>query len=69
MVTLLQFVVFMRAWQVLLPAKADTFLKSLKSLALLEFLPTENLDKWIMDLFGIEYETEEGLKDKDATEE
>ena len=69
MVTLLQFVVFMRAWQVLLPAQADTFLKSLKSLALLEFLPTENLDKWLMDLFGIKYETEDGFENTDATEE
>ena len=54
MVTLLQFVVFMRAWQVLLPSKADTFLKSLKALALFEFLPTDQINKWILDLFGIE---------------
>ena len=54
MVTLLQFVVFMRAWQILLPSKADSFLKSLKALALFEFLPTDQINKWIMDLFGIE---------------
>ena len=56
MVTLLQFVVFMRAWQIFLPVNADIFLKSLKSLALFEFLPIDNLDEKVMNLFGIKYE-------------
>ena len=56
MVTLLQFVVFMRAWQILLPVNADIFLKSLKSLALFEFLPIDNLDEKVMNLFGIKHE-------------
>ena len=59
MVTLLQFVVFMRAWQIILPNKANAFLKALKALALFEFLPTDKLDEWIMDLFGIEYQKED----------
>ena len=59
MVTLLQFVVFMRTWSVLLPVKADIFLKSLKSLALFEFLPTDNLDEKLMDFLGIKKENDE----------
>jgi len=41
MVNLLQFVVYMRAWLILLPIKTDVFLGALKSLALFEFLSTD----------------------------
>ena len=41
MVNLLQFAVFMRQWLVKIPAETDIFLKSLKTLALLEILPTD----------------------------
>ena len=41
MVNLLQFTVFMRQWQIIIPPEADLFIKSLKTLALFEFLPTD----------------------------
>ena len=40
MVTLVQFVIFMRKWKTNLAAYADIFLKRLKALAFFEFLPT-----------------------------
>ena len=59
MVTLLQFVVFMRKWLVLLPAPADIFLKKLKTLALFEFLPTKLIKDFIIDELGIDLERRE----------
>lgn len=59
MVNLLQFIVFMRLWLVKIPAEADMFLKSLRALALFEFLPTDELDSTLMDWFGIEHEDED----------
>lgn len=44
----------MRMWQILIPIETDLFLKSLKSLALFEFLPTETVDDTIKDWLGIE---------------
>ena len=62
MVTLLQFVVFMRQWLIVVPAEADIFLKALKSLALFEFLPTDQINEVVMDWFGIE-EAKNSLKE------
>ena len=53
MVSLLQFMVYMRNWQVDIPSETDAFLKQLKALALLEFLPTDKIDNELIDLFGI----------------
>ena len=49
MVNMLQFVVFMREreWQVRVPDEANVWLKELKSLALFEFIPTEEFDAWV----------------------
>ena len=55
LVALLQFVIFMRLWLILLPVKTFVFLKSLKTLALFEFLPTDNLDMKAADFVGIDY--------------
>ena len=40
MVSILQFVVFMRLWLVGMPHRTVTWLETLKTLALFEFLPT-----------------------------
>ena len=40
MVNLLQFEVFMILWQVRIPFKAEAFLKYIKLLALMEFIPS-----------------------------
>lgn len=55
LVALLQFVIFMRMWLIQMPIKTSLFLKSLKSLALFEFLPTDNLDTKAADFLGIDY--------------
>ena len=60
MVTLLQFVIFMRFWLIPLPDQVDMLFKTLKSLALFEFLPTEDIKIAIFDLLGME---EENLDD------
>ena len=54
MVNLLQFAVFMREreWQIIIPDRAHVWLKELKSLALFEFLPTEELDAWVKESLG-----------------
>jgi len=54
MVNLLQFVVFMRVWFILIPTKSDVFLQALKSLALFEFLSTDQIDKYMHEWFGVE---------------
>ena len=38
---ILQFLIFMREWQIYVPSKAATFIKELRNLALLEFIPLE----------------------------
>lgn len=54
MVNLLQFIIFMRMWQIWIPIEADLFLGSLKSLALFEFLPTDQIDGTLKGWLGIE---------------
>lgn len=54
MVTMLQFVVFMRFWLVDIPIFTESFLKALKSLALFEFIPTLSIKQGFIDFFGIE---------------
>ena len=54
MVNILQFVVFIAInWENLTPAKTISFLKSLKTIALLEFLPTDKIDDTFFDWFDI----------------
>ena len=54
MVTLLQFMIFMREWLVSLPDEANIFLKELRSLALLEFLQKYEIKDTVFGWFGIE---------------
>ena len=61
MVNLLQFEVFMLNWQISIPYRAEAFLKYIKLLALMEFIPSEWLTDAISDFFGI------GCKKDDAT--
>ena len=58
MVNLLQFEVFMLLWQISIPYKAEAFLKYIKLLALMEFIPFEWLTDSITDLIGIECDSE-----------
>ena len=59
MVNLLQFAIFMRIWKVNIPTTCDIFLKSLKSLALFEFLPTDELDDKVFGWLGIKSDSED----------
>ena len=43
----------MRNWQGDIPSETDVFLKSLKALALMEFLPTDKIDNELIDFLGI----------------
>lgn len=51
MVTLLQFVVFMKSWLITIPILTDQFLKAIKSLALFEFIPTEMFRDAFLEIF------------------
>ena len=66
MVNLLQFVVFMRIWQILIPPKADIFLEQLKSLALFEFLPTDKIRDAFKGMVGSKEEKCEECVDPTA---
>ena len=61
MVNLLQFEVFMLLWQISIPYKAEAFLKYIKLLALMEFIPSKWLTDAISDFLGV------GCKEDDAT--
>ena len=54
MVNLLQFIVFMRYWGCTMPTETEIFLEALKTLALFEFLPTDQIDDTIKGWLGIE---------------
>lgn len=54
MVNLLQFIVFMRNWGCTMPQETEIFLEALKTLALFEFLPTDQIDDTVMGWLGIE---------------
>ena len=53
MVNLLQFEVFILLWQVSIPYKAEAFLKYIKLLALMEFIPSEWLTDAISEILSI----------------
>ena len=61
MVNLLQFEVFILLWQISIPYGAEAFLKYIKLLALMEFIPSKWLTDAISDFLGIE------CKDGDET--
>ena len=56
---ILQFLIFMREWQIYLPAKAATFIKELRNLALLEFIPLGWFQDSMKRLFGMPVEEKE----------
>ena len=53
MVNLLQFEVFMILWQIRIPYKAEAFLKYIKLLALMEFIPSQWFIDSISETLGI----------------
>lgn len=67
MVSLLQFIVFMRTWQIMIPDTTDVFLKSLKTLALFEFLPTEKVTQAVKSWFTSDTECEENCQAQDSS--
>ena len=56
----------MREWQIALPDKSDLLLKSLKSLALFEFLPTDKINDHVFDWLGIKEENSDCKTEEDA---
>ena len=50
---LFQFLIYITMWQITLPTTAQIVLKELKSLALLEFIPTHIPLGWIKSLLGL----------------
>ena len=54
LVNTLQFLVFTPYWQLGLPANAHMVLKTLKYIALGEFIPYDWLTNWVKGLFGFE---------------
>ena len=56
---ILQFLIFMREWQIYLPPKAASFIKELRNLALLEFIPLKWFQNSVKTLFGMPIEDEE----------
>ena len=53
MVNLFQFLVFIEKWQLNYPPNAQAFLQNIKSLVLMEFVPTEDVSLWISDKLSI----------------
>ena len=53
----------MRTWNATIPVNVDIFLEALKTLALFEFLPTDQIDDTLIEWFGInedkEYDVEQ----------
>ena len=63
-VAILQFVVFMRLWQIGLPVSLENFLIALKSLALFEFIPTDKIEEF----FGLKQECNDEFCEGNQTE-
>ena len=56
---LLQFLIYMRLWQINLPPITETIVKELKSLAFMDFIPKEDIQKELKDYIGLEKESDE----------
>jgi len=61
LVNLLQFLVFMQQWTMLYPANALAFLKYIKSIALLEFIPSKEITNKISEWLALDVESPENL--------
>ena len=57
-VNILQFAVFMSQWQLSLPNNGRSFLKLLKNLALMEFIPTDKMVDFVSSTLGLESESD-----------
>ena len=55
-INLLQFAVFMESWQLSWPNNGKKFMKALKNLALMEFLPKEEVIDFVSDLLNLDDE-------------
>ena len=55
-INILQFAVFISQWQLCLPNNGRNFLKLLKNLALMEFIPTDKIVDFISRTLGLESE-------------
>lgn len=64
---ILQFLIFMREWNIYLPGKATTFIKELRKLALLEFIPLKWFQDSVKSVFGMQ--TESSDTDSDSCTE
>ena len=53
LVNLMQFMVFFPLWELNYTYDMQNFLLSARSLALMEFLPTEQFTDWLSDWFGL----------------
>ena len=66
---LLQFLIFMEIWQISLPPTTRVILSNLKSLALLEFIPTKTFKNGLKSLFGISLSDDPKVKDSCSVED
>ena len=57
LLNILIFLIFMQMWLITLPVKAHIFLKELKNLVLLEFIPYDELFGFLQEESGGPYET------------
>ena len=65
-VNIMQFAVFLPLWTINYPAKVLAFLKAVKVIAFMEFLPTDWLTDGISDTFGMN--KCDGSQESDCTE-
>ena len=63
MVGLFQFLVFVEKWQLSYPTNALVFLRNIKNLVLMEFIPTEEISLWMTDKLGLGSQCEEDEED------
>ena len=70
MVNLLQFEVFILLWQVSIPYKAEAFLKYIKLLALMEFIPSAWFTDKVSEWLGIQCEQDDAtcISDEDESD-
>ena len=61
---ILQFLIFMREWQIYIPARAASFIKELRNLALLEFIPLKWFQDSVKQLFGMPIDEGNALADE-----
>ena len=48
----------MRTWNATIPDNADIFIEALKTMALFEFLPTDQIDDMVLEWLGVNQDKE-----------